>query len=129
MWPRGCAGSDAGLFADLTETRAYARADREKGRFRSFLLGTRKHFADVHDRGRALKRGGGMLLPNLDDQATTEAEAQIARETKWQPEEAYDREWQPCFCGKRSIASPKSARSAAKQTFFSHLMPYLSASE
>jgi hypothetical protein len=93
MWPRGCAGSDAGLFADLTETRAYARADREKGRFRSFLLGTRKHFADVHDRGRALKRGGGMLLPSLADQATTEAEAQIARETKWQPEEAHDREW------------------------------------
>ena len=27
-----------GFFADLIETRTYARADREKGRFRSFLL-------------------------------------------------------------------------------------------
>ena len=50
-----------GFFADLIETRAYAHADREKGRFRSFLLGTLKHFAaDVHDRGRALKRGGAL---------------------------------------------------------------------
>src|SRR5262249_16622775 len=57
-----------GFFADLIETRAYARADREKGRFRSFLIGTLKHFvADVRDRGRALKRGGGMILQNLDD--------------------------------------------------------------
>src|SRR5207249_7248629 len=62
----------------LIETRAYARADREKGRFRSFLLGTLKHFiADVRDRGRALKRGGGMILQNLDDKATAEAEVQI----------------------------------------------------
>ena len=96
---QGCNAEDAqdliqGFFADLIETRAYARADREKGRFRSFLLGTLKHFvADVHDRGRALKRGGGMILTSLDDQATAEAEAQIARATKWQPEEVYDREW------------------------------------
>jgi len=85
---QGCGPEDArdliqGFFADLIETRAYARADREKGRFRSFLLGTLKHFAaDVHDRGRALKRGGGMILTSLDDQATAEAEAQIARTTK-----------------------------------------------
>src|SRR6516165_6472067 len=58
---QGCGAEEAqdliqGFFADLIETRAYARADREKGRFRSFLLGTLKHFvADVRDRGRALK--------------------------------------------------------------------------
>ena len=33
-----------GFFADLIESRAYARADPTKGRFRSFLLGTLKHF-------------------------------------------------------------------------------------
>ena len=64
---QGCNAEDArdliqGFFADLIETRAYTRADREKGRFRSFLLGTLKHYAaDVHDRGRALKRGGGII--------------------------------------------------------------------
>jgi hypothetical protein len=32
------------LFAHLIETRAYARADSEKGRFRAFLLGALKYF-------------------------------------------------------------------------------------
>ncbi len=55
-----------GFFADLIETRAYARADQEKGRFRSFLLGALKHFiADTRDHRRALKRGGGMVLARL----------------------------------------------------------------
>jgi len=55
-----------GSFTDLMETRAYAHADREKGRSRSFLLVTLKHFiADTRDRGRALKRGGGMILARL----------------------------------------------------------------
>src|SRR5947199_10330917 len=48
-----------GFFAHLIETRAYARADREKGRFRSFLLGALKHFlAHARDYDRAQKRGG-----------------------------------------------------------------------
>src|SRR6266508_1418761 len=59
-----------GLFADLIQTRAYAHADREKGRFRSFLLGALKHFiADARDRAYALKRGGGMILETLDETA------------------------------------------------------------
>src|SRR3954467_10292955 len=33
-----------GFFEHLIESRAYARANREKGRFRSFLLGALKHF-------------------------------------------------------------------------------------
>jgi len=69
-----------GFFAHLIESRTYAHADREKGRFRSFLLGTLKHFiADVRDRGRALKRGGGMIFEKLDDKAIAAAEGQIAR--------------------------------------------------
>src|ERR1700737_1096365 len=33
-----------GFFAHIIETRAYARAEPAKGHFRSFLLGTLKHF-------------------------------------------------------------------------------------
>ena len=83
-----------GFFAHLIETRAYARADHERGRFRSFLLGALKHFvAHVRDRGLALKRGGGMILQHLDDEAIAEAEAQIVRVTKWHAEEVCDRQW------------------------------------
>jgi RNA polymerase sigma factor (sigma-70 family) len=119
-----------GFFADLIETRAYVRADREKGRFRSFLLGTLKHFiADLRDRGRALKRGGGVILQNLDDKATAEAEAQIARATKYQAEEVYDREWATLLLRQALDRLTQECALAGKAELLSHLMPYLSATE
>src|SRR5436305_2779000 len=119
-----------GFFAHLIESRAYARADREKGRFRSFLLGTLKHFiADVRDRGRALKRGGGMILQNLDDKATAEAEAQIARATKWQAEEVYDREWAALLLRQALDRLAQECALDAKTELLNHLMPYISATE
>jgi len=119
-----------GFFADLIETRAYARADPDKGRFRSFLLGTLKHFvADVRDHGRALKRGGGMILENLDDKATAEAEAHIARATKWQAEELYDREWASLLLRQALDRLTQECALGGKAELLNHLMPYLSATE
>jgi DNA-directed RNA polymerase specialized sigma24 family protein len=90
-----------------------------------------KHFAaDVHDRGLALKRGGGVLLTNLDDQATAEVEAQIARETKkWQPDEVYDREWAALLLRQALDRLTQECALAGKSDLLSHLMPYLSATE
>src|ERR1700758_1665051 len=69
-----------GFFAELIETRAYARADPIKGRFRSFLLGTLKHFlTHARDHERAQKRGGGNIPVQLDEAAISEAETQAAR--------------------------------------------------
>jgi RNA polymerase sigma-70 factor (ECF subfamily) len=118
-----------GFFADLIETRAYARADREKGRFRSFLLGALKHFiADARDRGRALK-GGGMVLVNLDDKAIADAEAQIARAGKWQADEVYDREWAASLLRQALDSLAQECALAGKTELFSHLKPYLAATE
>jgi len=56
-----------GFFADLIESRAYTRADPTKGRFRSFLLGTLKHFvANTRDRDHAQMRGGGSVPVQLE---------------------------------------------------------------
>jgi RNA polymerase sigma factor, sigma-70 family len=59
------------FFAYLLERKVYARADRQKGRFRAFLLVSLKNFlADAADRERTLKRGGGQdFLPLREDQA------------------------------------------------------------
>jgi RNA polymerase sigma factor (sigma-70 family) len=119
-----------GFFADLIETRAYARADREKGRFRSFLLGAMKHFiADTRDHGRALKRGGGMILEKWDDKAIAEAEAQIARAAKWQPDEVYDREWAASLLRRALDRLAQECSLAGKLELFGYLKPYLSATE
>src|SRR4029453_7656688 len=46
------------FFVDLIESRAYAHADPTKGRFRSFLFGTLKHFvAHARDNDPPKKRG------------------------------------------------------------------------
>jgi RNA polymerase sigma-70 factor (ECF subfamily) len=52
------------FFTRVLEGRYLDRADRKKGRFRSFLLTSLKFFvADEEDRQRARKRGGGLLVP------------------------------------------------------------------
>jgi RNA polymerase sigma-70 factor (ECF subfamily) len=119
-----------GFFADLIETRAYAHADREKGRFRSFLLGALKHFiADARDRADALKRGGGMSLVTLDNNAIAEAEAQIGRATKWQADNVYDREWAASLLRQALDRITQECALAGKSGLFGYLKPYLSAAE
>ena len=82
------------FFADLIEQRTYARADPRKGRFRSFLLGTLKHFvAHAHDHDRAQKRGGGTMVVRLDEAAISEAETHAARSRKWSADGVFEREW------------------------------------
>ena len=83
-----------GFFADLIETRVYSRADPAKGRFRSFLLGTLKHFiAHARDHDRAQKRGGGNLPVQLDETAVSEAEAYASRSNHWSADGVFEREW------------------------------------
>jgi RNA polymerase sigma-70 factor (ECF subfamily) len=83
-----------GFFTDLIESRAYAHADPTKGRFRSFLLGTLKHFiAHARDRDRAQKRGGGNVPVQLDEAAISEAEVYASRCNRWSADGVFEREW------------------------------------
>jgi RNA polymerase sigma-70 factor (ECF subfamily) len=55
------------FFANLIEKNYSAQADRERGRFRSFLLGAVKHFLAAETRrARTQKRGGGEVPLSLD---------------------------------------------------------------
>jgi RNA polymerase sigma-70 factor (ECF subfamily) len=65
-----------------------------KGRFRSFLLGTLKHFlAHARDHDRAQKRGGATKAVQLDEAALSEAETYAARCQNWSPDGVFEREW------------------------------------
>jgi RNA polymerase sigma-70 factor (ECF subfamily) len=111
-----------GFFAHLIENRGYAHADRDKGRFRSFLLVALKHFvADTRDREHALKRGGGMVLENLDDKA----EAQIARGANGQADEVYDHEWAASLVRQALDRLAQECALAGKTDLFSCLIPHL----
>jgi DNA-directed RNA polymerase specialized sigma24 family protein len=55
------------FFVRLFESNAWKRAERDKGRFRSFLLGTLTHMLQhVWTAGQRQKRGGGMHPESLD---------------------------------------------------------------
>lgn len=55
------------FFARLLEHNYLADVDRSKGRFRSFLLASLKHFlANEWDKAKAQKRGGGKVLIPID---------------------------------------------------------------
>ena len=81
------------FFARLLERKWLARADRQRGRFRSFLLSAMSHFlSDEWDKARAQKRGGG--APSVPLQFDT-AETRYGFEPadKVTPEQTYERRW------------------------------------
>jgi RNA polymerase sigma factor (sigma-70 family) len=81
------------FFARFLEHEWVANADREKGRFRTFLLSAMNHFlANEWDKARAQKRGGGApLLPLQFDTAETRYRREPADSAT--PEQHYERRW------------------------------------
>jgi RNA polymerase sigma-70 factor (ECF subfamily) len=81
------------FFARLLERDFFAAADRERGRFRSFLLASLKHFvANRHKAARAQKRGGGKAILSLDFPAA-EAVHQSAARNDRTPEQEFEQQW------------------------------------
>ena len=95
---RGHPSADAqdltqGFFAHLLEQDTLSRASREKGRLRTFLLGSLQHFlANEYDRKQTLKRGGGQQILSMDDQLVA-AEASLANTAPCDDTSCYDQTW------------------------------------
>ena len=82
-----------GFFAYLLAHHLVARADRQAGRFRSFLLGSLKHFlAHEYERATALKRGGGQPVLSLD-QFDPEERYALEPTDAATPETIFDQRW------------------------------------
>jgi len=83
------------FFAYLLEHKVYARANRQKGRFRSFLLASLKNFlADAADRERTLKRGGAHVFLPLHEEQAKEAESLFQTHSGMSNEDRlFDRSW------------------------------------
>jgi RNA polymerase sigma factor (sigma-70 family) len=80
------------FFMRVLEGRYLDRADPEKGRFRSFLLTSLKFFvADDEDRRRALKRGGGAVLPFEFSSGEDRYQREPAHDET--PERIFERRW------------------------------------
>ena len=82
-----------GFFARMLEKNGFADADRNRGRFRSFLLGCLKHYLTKEaDRVRTKKRGGGRTTVSFD---LIDAEGRYRLEPSHErtPERVYQRRW------------------------------------
>ena len=95
---RGHASAEAqdlvqGFFAHLLEQNTLSRADQEKGRLRTFLLGSLQNFlCNEYDRSRRLKRGGGHRVVSIDE-FLPEAEASMMETAHLSDSRAYDLAW------------------------------------
>jgi RNA polymerase sigma-70 factor (ECF subfamily) len=95
---RGHAAPDAedltqGFFARVLDKRFLAGADREKGRFRTFLLTAVKRFlAKEREAARAQKRGGGRQVAHLDG-LDPEARYRLEPADTLSPERLFERQW------------------------------------
>jgi RNA polymerase sigma-70 factor (ECF subfamily) len=82
-----------GFFHYLLGRNLLGKADPDRGRFRSFLIGILKNFVHgEHDKDKALRRGGGAEIVSIDEEV---AEGRYAHEpsTNLSPEKLFDRRW------------------------------------
>ena len=82
-----------GYFAALIERNYFAQADSDKGKLRSFLLTTLKHFmADEWSKAGALKRGYGKTIISID---AAQAEERYGFEPadEASPDKLYEKRW------------------------------------
>jgi RNA polymerase sigma factor (sigma-70 family) len=82
-----------GFFARVLQDNYLGQAEREKGRFRWFLLGALNHFlANEWDRAHAKKRGGGRTIISLDAE-TAESRYKLEPADSLTAERIYERRW------------------------------------
>ncbi len=95
---RGYAPADAedltqDFFSKLLRKNYPARADRNRGRFRTFLLHALTQFlADQRERANTLKRGGGQVFISLDEE-TPEERYRFEVPDELTPEKLFERRW------------------------------------
>jgi len=103
-------------------------AMREKGRFRSYLLGALKHFlSDQRVHAQAQKRGGDVIHQALEmsDRETANGFPQIADAKMESPDAAYDRQWALTLLARALDELSCDMMAEGKQQHFETLKPWL----
>jgi RNA polymerase sigma-70 factor (ECF subfamily) len=132
---RGYAVHDAqdltqSFFAYLIEHKLYARVDRQKGKFRSFLLASLKNLlADAHDHAQTLKRGGGREFLPLNEEQVEQAESlfQTHGGTEELPNEdrIFERSWAETLVAGALARLEAEYQADGKEKLFKELKSFL----
>jgi len=117
------------FFANLLTDRSLSRADQERGRFRSFLIGALKHFlADDRDRVQAVKRGGRVDVVSLDVMLA-ESRYGEPSSTVEPSDRAYDRAWALSVLDKALARLREEFELSGRGTLFDGLKGFLTGNE
>lgn len=111
-----------GFILGLLEKNRIARADRTRGRFRTFLISAFcDHLANERRNASALKRGGGVLIESLDVEA-----AYVENATDGvTPEVEYERTWALALLQRVMGRLRREYEDAKRLNLFEALQPYL----
>ncbi len=109
------------FFFRLLQKNRLDQVQREKGRFRSFLLASLKHFlADEWDKAQAQKRGGGQPLLSLDDD-TAEDRYQIEPADNLTPDKLFEQRWALTLLDQAKTRLKEEYAQAGKADFYERL--------
>jgi DNA-directed RNA polymerase specialized sigma24 family protein len=115
-----------GFFASLLERGGIAEARRERGRFRSFLLTTVKHFlVNEHEHRSAQKRGGGQTPISIDANAWETALAVPEPATHMTPEVLFEKQWTLALLDRAVLDMEKEAERTGGLERFRKLSGFL----
>ena len=118
-----------GFFERLLEKNYVAQADRERGRFRTYLLTALMHFlADEWDKARRLKRGGGREIISFDA-ASAEERYRLEPTDQLDAARLYERRWVTTLFDKVLERLEQEFRDSGKRELFDGLKSSLLAEE
>lgn len=113
------------FFFRLLARNDFARAKRDRGPFRAYLLGALRHFlADAWDKASARKRGGAFQFVALEE-ATAEERQRLEPPAISDPERLYDRRWALTLLNRVLQRLRDEYRAAGKESLFAVLEPLL----
>jgi RNA polymerase sigma factor (sigma-70 family) len=112
------------FFTRMIHHRKLRFADRERGRFRAFLLSSLKHFlTNEWIRGNAQKRGGGQKTFSLDE-STAEGMYQQAA-VAGTADSVYDKRWAVTLLERAMQRLAAAYQRAGNELLFNRLKPWL----
>lgn len=114
-----------GFLFEFTRDNSVTRADPQRGRFRSFLLGAfQRYLADQWERNNALKRGGQVEFLTFDA-----VEFERVHGLDWSqpatPERAFEESWALTVVGQALGSLEREAEERGRADVFRVLRPFL----
>lgn len=117
-----------GFIAQLLERNDFAKADRDRGRFRNFLLTAfSSYLVNEHRHRTAQKRGGATTFVSLDD-GEDPASARVA-DASLTPEQLYERSWALSMLERVLARLTEEYVDAGRAALFEALRPHLTGAQ